>query len=84
MSNTNSGVMLSDITDHCTLCVSIPNNAKVDNKDKKFNIIDYNRIVSNLLNEKWHEVYNEFSDVNKCYNAFENIIQNAITKSTTN
>lgn len=26
---------------------------------------------------------NEFIDVNKCYNVFENIIQNAITKSTT-
>jgi hypothetical protein len=81
--NINSGVILSDITDHCTICVSIPSNAKVDNNDKRYNIIDYNKIVSNLLNEKWNEVYKELSDVNKCYNVFENIIQNAINKSTT-
>jgi len=74
MSNTNSGVILSDTTDHCTVCVSIPNNAKLYNNDKIFNIVDYNNIISNWQKEKLNEVYNEFNDNDKLYNVFDYII----------
>lgn len=33
------------------------------NKDKMFNIIDFNKIVSSLINEKWSGVYSESNDV---------------------
>lgn len=40
-------------------------------------------MVSLLANEKWNEIYNEFSNVNRRYIVFEQIIKSAIDKFTT-
>lgn len=48
-----------------------------------FSTIDYNSMVFILANEKWTEVYNEISDVNRCYSVFNDIIKSEIDTSTT-
>jgi hypothetical protein len=48
-----------------------------------FNKIDYKSITSILANANWIEVYDAYNDVNHCYNVFDQIIKNAIDKSTT-
>lgn len=76
----------TDITDHYvvfTVCVSIPNKAEVVNNRKIFNKIDYNSIFSILSSGKWTIMYDDCSDVNKCYDVFDEIIKNAIYKSIT-
>jgi len=82
-SKINAGVILNDITHHCTVCVSIPSNANFDNNRKMFNKNDYKSITSILTNENWTVVYDAYNDVNHCYNVFDKIIKNAIDKSTT-
>lgn len=82
-SKINAGVILTDITDHCTICVSIPINANVVNNRKMLSNIDYNLITSILANENWSEVYDAGTDVNSCYDVFDKIIKKAIDKSTT-
>jgi len=82
-SKINAGIILTDITDHCMVCVSIPSNANFVNNRKMFNKIDYKSITSILANENWTEVYDAYNDVNHCYNVFDKIIKNAIDKSTT-
>ena len=79
----NAGVILSDITDHCMVCVSIPNNTNFVNNRIDFSNIDYNSITSLLANESWTDVCDICNDVNHCYNVFIKIIKNAIDKSTT-
>lgn len=51
--NIHAGVILPDITNHCTVYVSIPNNNDFVNNRIMFNNIDYNYITLILANESW-------------------------------
>lgn len=56
------GVILTDIIDRCTICVSIPNNTKFCFFFLVYNLksiisIDIDSIVFIFINEKWTEVY---------------------------
>lgn len=77
MSKMNAGVTLTDIMDHCMVCISIPISAKLENNQKFFSNFDYNSIVSIILNENWIQVYETG------YIIFEYTIKNANDKSTT-
>lgn len=47
MSKINAGVILTDITDHCTICTSKPINIELFQKKKNiFSTNDYNSMVS--------------------------------------
>jgi hypothetical protein len=56
-SKINAGVILTDITDHCTVCVSISSNANFVNNRKMFSKIHYKSITSILANAIWTESY---------------------------
>jgi hypothetical protein len=49
-SKINADVILTDLTDHCMVCVSIPSNVNFVNNRKMFNKIDYKSIMSILAN----------------------------------
>lgn len=73
-SKITTGVILLDITDHCMINFSVPNNDKPVNNWKIFYNINYKSIVSILVNENLTELYNICNDFNKCYNIFDKII----------
>lgn len=79
----NAGVLLTDITDHCSIVVAIPLPVKVKNVKTVNNIvntINYDKLKFILTNENCNKVY-ESSSVNACYTDFQNIIMKAIDKS---
>jgi len=52
MTKINAGVILTDITDHCTICTSIPIITDFFQKNKMFSTINYFLLLSILANEK--------------------------------
>jgi len=79
----NSGVLQTDISDHFSICVSLPIINTLKTKDNTFSIIDHNKIKCLLQTEKWSEIYNK-TNTNECFNTFQNIISKAIDISTVN
>jgi len=79
--NINAGVLLTDITDHCSIIVSIPAPVKAKHVNNIINIINYDKLKLILCNEKWSEIY-ESNSVNTCFTYFQNKITKAIDEST--
>lgn len=82
LGNINAGVLLTDITDHCSIVVTIPIPVKIKNIINTINVINYDKLKQMLYNEKWTKIY-ESNSVDVCTTNFQNTIMNAIKKSLT-
>jgi len=81
-SNINAGVLLTDITDHCSTVISIPVPVKTTSVNNIINVINYDNLKLVLCNEKWSNVYGSNS-ANDCLIEFLKIITNAVIKFST-
>lgn len=79
--NINAGVLLTDITDHCSIVVTIPIPVKFKNIINTIKVINYDKLKLLLCKEKWINIY-ESNSVNGCVSDFQNIIMKAINESS--
>jgi len=79
--NINAGVLLTDITDHCSIVVTIPMPVKFKNIINTIKVINYDKLKLLLYKEKWINIY-ESNSVNGCVSDFQNIIMKAINESS--
>lgn len=70
----NAGVLLMDITDHCSIVISIPLNDNLIVLENKMNVINYNTI-KHVLNKKYGLVVYESNSLSYSYAAFLNTIK---------
>lgn len=75
----NAGVLLTDITDHCYISISILDKVKII--EKQINFVNYDLLKSILSKVNWTNLY-ESDSVNECCTIFQTIISNALNEAT--
>lgn len=70
-----------DITDHFSICVSIPIINTLKTKENTVSMIDHNTFKRLLQIEKWSKIYNKIK-LNEFFNILQNIFSKAIDIST--
>lgn len=76
-----AGVLQTEITDHCSIVVTIPVTTKPKIIKNFLKVINYDKLRFILSKEKWKNVFNSNS-VNFCLSDFQKSIINAINESS--
>jgi hypothetical protein len=79
--NTKTGVLHSEIMNHCSIVVTVPITIKPIITKNVHKVIKYDKFRFNLSKEKWKNVFSSDS-VNTCLSNFQKLIINAINESS--